>query len=150
MMAAIALAGVMMLPTATPTPPTLTAISWEIGFEASAYQGDYFNKSQEGYRECVAYREARHNYKADSYHVGTYQFTDALARGAVWMMAKEWAKKYGKATAKAMRVKLHTIAPHKWSREIWDQAFYTVLNWQGKASGEKHWAVQRGFCSGAK
>ena len=149
-MAAIALASVMMLPTATPASPALTATSWEIGFETSAYRGDYFNPSQESYRECVAYREARHNYKADSFHVGTYQFTDELAHGAVWMMAKEWASTYGKATAKAMRIKLHNIAPRKWSRAIWDQAFYTALNWEYKASGEKHWAVQRGFCSGAK
>ncbi len=149
-MAALAFVGALMLPTAIPAPPVLLATTQEIGFESSAYRGKYFNKSQEGYRECVEYREARHSYKANSYHVGTYQFTADLARGAVWMMAKEWAKDFGKATATAMRVTLHSVKPTKWSRAIWDQAFYTILNWNGRASGEAHWAAQRGFCTGAK
>ncbi len=152
-MAALALVGALMLPTAIPAPPDLVATTQELGFEASAYRGEYFIKSQESYRECVAYREGRHNYAGtgnNGYHLGTYQFTADLARGAIWMMAKEWSKKYGKATARAMRVKLHKVKPTKWSRAIWDQAFYTILNWNGRGSGEKHWAAQRGNCAGAK
>lgn len=148
-MAATALAVALMMPTVVNAPPPLLATSQETGFKSSAYQGDYYQANQETYRECVAFYEARHQYWTtgnNGAHLGTYQFTGALARGAVWMMAKEWAKDFGHSTAKKMRIKLHKIKPTKWSREIWDQAFYTVLNWNYPGSGEKHWAAQYGRC----
>ena len=120
-----------------------------VGMRPSAYEGRYFNPADEEYRKCVAQLEARHNYGAtgsNGKYVGTYQFTRDLARGAVWMMAKEWRQEYGKATADAMRDTLHATDPTRWSRRVWDQAFWTVLNWDGVGSGERHWAAQRGRC----
>lgn len=132
-----------------PEPPPLLAIEAETGAEPSAYRGKFFNQNQETYRLCVGEREGRHQYwgtGSNGYYVGTYQMTRALARGAVWMMAKEWRTEYGRETAKAMREKLHDTHPRKWSREIWDQAFYTILNWEGRNSGAHHWNGGRWSC----
>jgi hypothetical protein len=62
------------------------------------------------------------------------------------MMEKEWAKQYGSKTAKAMRYRLQHIDPTKWSRTVWDQAFWTVLSWNGSLSGLKHWNGGRYHC----
>lgn len=143
------LVGALTLSPAQAEPPPLTATVKETGPEASAYTGRYYAPQHEAFRKCVAQREGRHQYwvtGSNGMYQGTYQMTVALARGAVWMMAKEWRHEYGPARAKAMRQALHDTKPTKWSREIWDQAFWTVLNWEGPLSGAHHWAGGRFHC----
>ena len=148
MSAAVLTAALIMGPAATEPPPLVATVK-ETGPQPSAYTGKFYRPADEGYRKCVAYREGRHQYwttGSNGRYVGTYQFTRALARGAVWMMTKEWREMYGPKTARAMRDQLHSTDPTKWSRQVWDQAFWTVLNWQGPHSGRHHWAAQRSRC----
>lgn len=150
MAAAVMAAALIMGPATSDAPPQLIATGKETGPAPSAYTGKYYRASDDGYRRCVAYREARYQYwttGSNGRYVGTYQFTRALARGAVWMMAKEWRQQYGKTEARRMREQLHSTDPTKWSRAVWDQAFWTVLNWQGPLSGRHHWAAQRSRCA---
>ena len=146
-MAAAVLAAALV---AGPTPPPLLAQGHDTGAQPSAYTGHYYRSVDEGFRLCVGQREGRHQYwvtGSRGRYVGTYQMTRALARGAVWMMAREWAHLYGKAQARHMRVTLHHTDPTKWSREVWDQAFWTVLNYKGPRSGARHWAGGRYSCT---
>lgn len=148
-MAAAVLAAALAVAPMADEPP-LFSPGRDQGAQQSAYVGRYYNPADEGYRKCVAQREGRFQYwttGANGRYVGTYQMTRALARGAVWMMAKEWADLYGPAVAKRMREQLHTVDPTRWSREVWDQAFWTVLNWSGPRSGARHWAGGRFTCT---
>jgi hypothetical protein len=134
---------------AAPTPPPLTAVERETGPEPSAYTGKYFNPADESYRLCVGQREGRHQYwgtGSNGRYQGTYQMTRELVRGAVWMAEKEWRQLYGARKAREMRRILHDTPPSRYSREIWDQLFYTVLNWEGRHSGAHHWAGGRYSC----
>lgn len=149
-MAAAVLAATLIMGPGVTEPPPLVAAVKETGPEPSAYTGKYYRAQDDGYRRCVAYREARYQYwttGANGRYVGTYQFTRALGRGAVWMMAQEWRELYGRKMAREMREQLHATDPTKWSREVWDQAFWTVLNWRGPHSGRHHWAAQRSRCT---
>lgn len=149
-MAAAVLAAALAVVPMTDAPPPLFSPGQDQGSAPSAYTGRYYNPTDEGYRKCVAQREGRFQYwvtGANGRYVGTFQFTRALARGAVWMMAKEWADLYGPAKARDMRHKLHAVDPTRWSREVWDQAFWTVLNWNGPRSGAKHWRGGRFTCT---
>ena len=146
MIVAALLAGALM---ASPTPPPLLADGRDTGRQASAYTGQHYNPADEPYRQCVAQLEGHFQYwgtGSNGLYQGTYQMTMPLAHGAVWMMQKEWARLYGRDTAKAMRQTLHDTPPRKWSREIWDQAFWTVLNWDGPRSGAHHWQGGRHHC----
>lgn len=137
------------LPAAPPEVGVPKAAPSQTGIAASSYRGRYYRPHQEGYRKCVAWREARGQYwttGSNGRYVGTYQFTRALARGAVWMMAKELRATYGKRLGRQIRVELHETDPTRWDRFYWDMAFYTVLNWNGVASGAKHWNAQRNHC----
>lgn len=141
------LAGALTLTPAQDIP--LLADGKETGREPSAYTGHYYNPADEAYRQCVAQREGRFQYwgtGSGGMYQGTYQMTVPLAMGAVWMMQKEWTRLYGREQAKAMRQTLHDTPPRKWSREVWDQAFWTVLNWDGIRSGAHHWAGGRFHC----
>jgi hypothetical protein len=62
------------------------------------------------------------------------------------MMEKEWRKWFGSKQAKTMRLTLQHTDPTKWSRAVWDQAFWTVLSWNGSLSGLKHWNGGRYHC----
>lgn len=149
MAAAVLAAALAVTPIANDAPALFTP-GRDAGAQPSAYVGRFYNPDDEGFRRCVAQREGRHQYwvtGANGRYVGTYQFTRALARGAVWMMAKEWADLYGPAKARDMRKKLHAVDPTRWSREVWDQAFWTVLNWSGPRSGARHWAGGRFTCT---
>jgi hypothetical protein len=144
-MAAVLAAAIL----ATPTPPPLLAEGKETGRQPSAYTGTYYNQEDEPYRQCVAQREGRFQYwgtGSGGMYQGTYQMTVPLAHGAVWMMQAEWAQQFGRAKARQMRQTLHDTPPRKWSREVWDQAFWTVLNWEGVRSGAHHWAGGRHHC----
>lgn len=148
-MAAAVLAAALAVTPMADTPP-LYSFGQDQGAQPSAYIGKYFAPRDEPFRKCVAQREGRHQYwitGANGKYVGTYQMTRALARGAVWMMQREWAELYGPAKAREMRVTLHSTDPTRWSREIWDQAFWTVLNWSGPRSGARHWAGGRFTCT---
>ena len=119
------------------------------GVEPSAYRGEYFIKSQEPYRKCVAQREARHQYwttGSNGMYLGTYQMTHGLARGAVWMMTPELRRMFGDERGREIRDELFATKPTKWGRFYWDMAFYTVLNWEYPGSGEKHWRGGRYGC----
>lgn len=132
--------------------PPLTTQANEVGYQPSAYVGRYYEQRWEGLRQCIGQREGRFNYSGTGSHgryVGTYQFTRELARGSTWMMEKEWQTLYGSKTAKAMRYRLQHIDPTKWSRTVWDQAFWTVLSWNGSLSGLKHWNGGRYHCLNA-
>jgi len=116
------------------------AKDWK-GYEKSLYRGKYYNKDQEHFRECVMYRESRHNYRAAnrvSSARGAYQFLDNSWRdGLVHMMIKE-SKKNDHGLEK--KLKSHFNKPiHKWNRYYQDRAFFTALNYNGKWSGKKHW-----------
>jgi len=150
MAAAVLAAAIAVSPIAATEPPPVFAQGRIEGVMQSAYTGRYYIPRDEGYRKCIAQREGRNQYwttGANGRYVGTYQMTRALARGAVWMMQREWAHLYGPRKAHQMRVQLHAIDPTKWSREIWDQAFWTVLNWNGPHSGAHHWAGGRFHCT---
>lgn len=153
-MAAVLLAATLSMPTgsmpATP-PPVEVAKSApsQTGVQASAYEGTHFRQHQEPYRMCVAQREGRGNYwgtGSNGLYLGTYQMTAALASGAVWMMGPELRATYGDALGKQIRKQLHATKPTKWHRFYWDMAFYTVLNWEGDASGAHHWRGGRFHC----
>lgn len=151
-MAAAALAAALLMPASSmpSTPPPLLTEVKETGPQPSEYRGKFYNPADENYRLCVAQREGRHQYwgtGSNGLYVGTYQMTRALARGAVWMMAKEWRAQYGARTAREMRITLHSTHPRKWSRAVWDQAFWTVLNWEGPRSGAHHWRGGRFSCT---
>jgi hypothetical protein len=151
MSTAVLAAALLVAPAQMPAdpPPIVTTVK-ETGAKPSAYRGKYFDPRHEGFRKCVAQREGRHQYwvtGSNGTYVGTYQMTRALARGAVWMMSKEWRARYGAKTARDMRTALHSTDPRKWSREIWDQAFWTVLNWEGPLSGVNHWRGGRFSCT---
>jgi len=132
--------------------PPLTTQAHETGYKPSAYTGHYYDHRFEGLRKCIGQREGRWNYSGtgdNGRYVGTYQFTRPLAQGATWMMEKEWRKLYGSKQAKTMRLTLQHTDPTKWSRAVWDQAFWTVLSYRGSLSGLKHWNGGRYHCLNA-
>lgn len=146
-MGAAVLAAALVIPTQSSPIPLFGSTD---GPGMSAYLGRYYYDADEPFRQCIAQREGRWNYDgtgSNGEYVGTYQMTRPLIRGAIWMAAKEWAHLYGKPTAKAMRVQLHNADPRTYSREVWDQLFWTVLNWNGPRSGAHHWAGGRFTCT---
>lgn len=152
-MAAVLLAASLSMPTGHPTTPPPVDVpksaASQTGIAGSAYRGKFFKKHQEPYRKCVAQREGRGQYwgtGSNGMYLGTYQMTHALARGAVWMMAPELKRIYGKEAGRQIRVQLHSTKPTRWHRFYWDMAFYTVLNWDGAASGASHWHGGRFHC----
>lgn len=150
-------AALFLVMTATPAqanqtlePPRIDPPGKVQGVQPSAYQGEYYIKSQEPYRKCVAQREGRHQYwvtGSNGFYLGTYQMTHALARGAVWMMGPELKRMFGKERGKQIRQELHATKPTKWGRFYWDMAFYTVLNYEYPGSGLHHWRGGRFSCT---
>jgi hypothetical protein len=134
----------------TPPPPTASKTDPnQTGRQPSAYTGKYFNKSMEPYRQCVAQREGRHQYwvtGSNGKYQSTYQMTDALVRGAAWMITPELKKVFGVSQAQKIRDTLLNTPGHKWARYYMDMAFWTVLNWDGQASGQHHWRGGRFSC----
>ena len=115
------------------------------GWKTSVYRGKYYKSSQESWRKCVQKRESTYRYGAknrSSSASGAYQFLDSQWREPlVHMVYPELKKLHGKSTAKAMKKKLFAHPINKWSRAIQDQAFFTVLNYNGKWSGKNHWGT---------
>lgn len=118
------------------------------GWKKSVYRGKYYDGSQENWRKCVQKRESHHRYGAKSKvstASGAYQFLDSQWREPLaHMVYPELKKMYGKSTAKSIKERLFDNPISKWSRSIQDQAFFTVLNYNGKWSGKKHWSSQFG------
>lgn len=116
------------------------AKDWK-GYEKSLYRGKYYHKDQEHFRECVMYRESRHNYRAankTSSARGAYQFLDNSWRdGLVYMMVKE-SKKTDDGLNKRIK-RLFDKPIEKWDRYMQDRAFFTAMNINGKWSGKHHW-----------
>jgi hypothetical protein len=116
------------------------AKDWK-GYEKSLYRGKYYHKDQEHFRECVMFRESRHNYRAankTSSARGAYQFLDNSWRdGLVYMMIKE-SKKTDDGLSKNIR-RLFDKPIQQWSRYMQDRAFFTAMNINGKWSGKHHW-----------
>jgi hypothetical protein len=130
-------------------PPLVNPPGKVEGAAPSAYRGEYFIPSQEPYRKCVAQREGRHHYwgtGSNGMYLGTNQMTHSLSRGAVRRMTPELRRIYGDKTGRALRDELFATKPTKWGRFYWDMAFYTVLNYDGPASGANHWAGGRFSC----
>jgi hypothetical protein len=117
------------------------------GYAPSVYRGKYYRAAQEGYRECVMWRESRHRYglrnQSGSSAAGAYQFLDNSWRkrsGSLpWMMHAENKQVYGKEQAKKILRTLQTSPIERWGRAWQDQAFFTALNYNGTWSGKKHW-----------
>ena len=127
------------------------------GWERSAYRGKYFHADQEPYRKCVGMREASFGYTArgggnldgvpGGDYGGTYQLSPALQRGVTWMLYKELKQEVGKQEAKRLTRILRGLPAERWNRYWQDAAFYTILNWGGKASGKHHWFGGRWSCN---
>lgn len=62
------------------------------------------------------------------------------------MITPELKKQLPPEEVDAIKKQLFKNPINKWSREIQDMAFYTVLNYNGKWSGKKHWYLQRSSC----
>lgn len=120
------------------------------GVQASAYTGKFYRAKQERWRKCIGQREGRFQYwgtGANGRYESTYQMTDALVRGAAWMMRPELQRMFGKQQGKAISEKLLRTPGHKWHRFYMDMAFYTILNWDHDWSGKRHWAGGRYACN---
>ena len=125
------------------------------GIEPSLYRGEFFRKGDENFRKCVIQRESRGRYNitgggnldSDPWgdYSGAYQLHPDLARGVIFMMAKE-SKKTEDGLLQDIR-ELHDIKPKKWSRYFQDRAFYTILNWEGPRSGKSHWYLSGSSCN---
>jgi hypothetical protein len=116
-----------------------------MGYEPSLYQGKWYSPRWEDIRECIMYRESRHNYKAankTSSARGAYQFLDRSWRdGLVWMMIEESKKSKDGLVDEIKNLRTEPI--HAWSRYYQDRAFFTA--WR-HAEGKKHWALQGSVC----
>lgn len=140
--------GLLIGPTA---PPVVMHKSDPIqtGVQASAYTGKYYRPHQEPYRKCVGQREGRFQYwgtGSNGMYESTYQMTDALVRGAAWMMRPELKRMFGKEQGKRIGDMLLATPGSKWHRFYMDMAFYTILNWDGEWSGKQHWRGGRYGC----
>lgn len=120
-----------------------------VHLEDSTYRGRFYDPSQEAYRKCVAERESNgHAWsqsKSRTYH-GAYQMSVALWRGATYMMTPELKDQYGPVAGKRIAQDLRSINASQAAMHWQTQAFYTVLNWEGKWSGKSHWAGGRWTC----
>jgi len=137
---------------AGPVPPALTMKAEHPAMTGPSfpYRGEYFRANQKRYTKCILLMESRYHYfsttRAAGYF-GGFQFNKPLKRGATWMMTPELKDRYGKAEGKAIAAKLRGIEMHKWHPFFQHMAFFTVLNWTGDASGEKHWSFGSGRCA---
>jgi hypothetical protein len=116
------------------------AKDWK-GYEKSMYGGKYYHKDQEHFRECVMYRESRHNYRAankTSSARGAYQFLERSWKdGLIYMMIKESKKSKDGLIPEIKELRTKPIV--KWNRYFQDRAFFTAMNINGKWSGKHHW-----------
>lgn len=107
-----------------------------VGWRESLYQGKWFVPRKEDKRRCILDRESNFNYRATSgvYH-GAYQMSEALARGATWMMQPEVRREMGEEGVAIVEA-LRKLTPNRWNRYWQDRAFWTV--WR-HGEGASHW-----------
>jgi hypothetical protein len=117
----------------------------KIGFMPSLYRGEWYSNRWERVRECIMYRESRHNYRAankTSSARGAYQFLDNSWRTPLtYMMIAE-----SKKTKDGLRQEIKSLREkpiHEWSRYYQDRAFFTA--WR-HGEGKKHWFLQGSRC----
>lgn len=124
-----------------PTLLRVNSVGNERGFKKSAYRGKYFHKGDESLRKCIGTRESHFQYMLSG--GGAYQFMsyDRWPISLSWMVKKEVRKQYGKRLANKMQKILSKHEVNQWSRYWQDAAFYTVLNYNGRHSGIKHWTA---------
>lgn len=149
MIAPLLLATIVALQPVAPPVSMPPSAPIQTGWMPSAYTGDFYRPEQEQYRKCVAYREGRFQYwttGSNGRYESTYQMTDALVRGAAWMMRPELKRMFGVKKGIEISQKLLETQGRRWHRYYMDMAFYTILNWNGNYSGRKHWAAQNGHC----
>lgn len=146
-------AALSMTPREMPATPPPVAVAKsdpnQTGRQPSAYRGEFYDPTMEPYRQCVAQREGRHQYwvtGSNGLYESTYQMTDALVAGAAWMMAPELRDTFGDEEGKRIRDELLETPGRKWNRFYMDMAFWTVVNWEGRASGAGHWRGGRFSC----
>lgn len=112
-----------------------------IGYEQSHYRGKWYVKEHEPIRECIMWRESRHNYRAanrSSSARGAYQFLDRAWRVSLtYMLMPE--HKHKKKEVKQLRKK----PIHEWDRYWQDAAFWVA--WR-KGGGRHHWSLQGSQC----
>lgn len=155
MFPSLALAAALVLTpvttTATTPMPDLTAHRSEAvmtGLKVP-YKGKYYRKHQEKYQLCVLRRESNGHWfstsRANGYF-GAFQFNEALARGATWMITPELQAIHGKEMGKRIAAELRRTEMHKWKPYYQAAAFFTVLNWKGDWSGKRHWYGGRFSC----
>jgi hypothetical protein len=120
----------------------------QTGVKDSAYTGKFFRTKYENYRKCIAQREGRGQYwgtGSNGLYESTYQMTDALVRGAAWMMTAELRAMYPHEW-REVRDKLLATPGRHWNRVYMDMAFWTILNWRGEGQGARHWYGGRYAC----
>ena len=146
--AAVAVA-LLLAPAAAPPAPLAGHVASQRGAAPSAYTGEYYNPIDEGYRRCVAQREGGHIYwlATGNGYFGTYQMTLALSNGAGWMVQPELVRTYGRKAGTRIARTLRSRPISDWNRHYADMAFWTVLNWEHRASGARHWAGGRWTCT---
>ena len=151
---AVLAASLMLSPVSAEKPPmpTLTAgKTHEVMTGAKApYRGKYWRKHQREYTLCVLKRESNnHWFSTDrsAGYFGAFQFSQALARGATFMMTKELRDMYGDSMGRDIAAKLRVTEMQKWLPFFQHMAFATVLNWESNGSGASHWAGGRWRCS---
>lgn len=112
-----------------------------IGFAPSEYRGKWYSQKHESVRECIMWRESRHNYRAankSSSARGAYQFLDSQwRRSLTFMLMSEHSDK--KEEVKSLRDK----PIHHWSRYWQDAAFWVA--WR-HGEGRHHWSLQGNQC----
>lgn len=137
------------LPEKPPAPVAAKSDPNQTGRQPSAYTGKYYHPDLEPYRQCVGQREGRFQYwvtGSNGFYESTYQMTDALVRGAAWMITPELKRTYGPEKGREIRDTLLDTPGSRWSRFYMDMAFWTILNWEHKTSGAHHWAGGRFSC----
>jgi len=147
-------AAALMMHTGLPPapPPVVVSVNDQAqdGIEPTAYRGKFYLSELEPMRQCIIWWETRGHYYSTGQmgaHEGAYQMTDALYRGAAWMMTDEmratWPRNWSKA-----RNELLTTEGHLWGRFWQDMAFYTIMNWRAPRSGRHHWHLDGSQCNG--
>lgn len=120
------------------------------GYQPSHYRGKFYHRDQDAYRACVGERESNWHYAATPKHStanGAYQWLTPWHHGLPYMMGHELRSRYGTRIGNQIRDKLLSRPIYRWSRFMQDMAFYTVLNWDHKYSGAKHWSGGRWTCT---
>lgn len=113
--------------------------SSERGWQPSAYRGKYFVKVDEPLRKCIGTRESHFQYMLSN--GGAYQFMSGWKPiSGAWMLKKEARQMFGDKAANRMFNDLSKRPFNQWSRYWQDALYSTVMNWEGRRSGWKHWA----------